>query len=320
MLPRELSLFLRCRGSGQDTLVYENGLGGMALMQWDFLPKHLQGDYRICVHDRRGFGWSDGFEYDYIGVEAQWAGNSARFFRQLLTEAEITSPIYYMGHSYGGHHIAYFAALYPEMIRGLVFLDSSGFSPVDVLKDLLETVCNFQPLGLLRIAIDTGLFDFESAFAGFVNFEDMEVSTRDEVVSSVLSGSYIASYMREHEKLFETIEVATTAKKSATLQNDRQQVLYPEAKLREILKNKLINCSVLVIDADHRSWSFPGQYFPRFNSTLFQMNVPGSEHSSLVYSDTYSLVVAQLIDLFIQYDRGDVDLATFRSRAGALTA
>ncbi len=259
------------------------------------------------MHDRRGIGWSEGLEYDYIGVAAQWAGISAQFFRQLLTEAEITSPIYYMGHSYGGHHIAYFAALYPEMIRGLVFLDSTGFSPVNLFMDLLETVCNFQPLGLLRLAINTGLFDFESAYARYIDFRNMEA--RDEVVASMLSGSWIATFRREHEKLFETIDRATTAK----------NVGYPEATLREILENKIINCSVLVINADRRNWSFPGKYFPRFNSTLFQMSVPGSGHSSLVYSDSYSLVVAQLIDLFIQYDRGDVDLATFSSRAALLT-
>ena len=204
---KPLALYMRCRGHGPETLVYENGLGGMANMEWDFIPKYLEDEFKVCVYDRRGYGWSEGLETDDLLPMIdypQMALTNSIFFKALVKKAGLKTPLFYMGHSYGGYHLTYSALRDPDLIKGLIYLDSSTFSPRsrfsaadDKLRDLLEVVVNFQPLGLLRAALDLKILDYIDAFGDVGDFKDIEQETSDIMVAGARSGFYFASFSRE---------------------------------------------------------------------------------------------------------------------------
>ena len=59
-----LSLYVHCEGEGNETVVMENGLGGLYGMMWSFIPRLLvKKSFRVCAYDRRGYGWSETFEH-----------------------------------------------------------------------------------------------------------------------------------------------------------------------------------------------------------------------------------------------------------------
>ena len=55
---------------------------------------------QVCVYDRRGRGWSEGLEHDFLDShqsEPQWSGTSVEFLRKLIRVANISTPLYFIG-------------------------------------------------------------------------------------------------------------------------------------------------------------------------------------------------------------------------------
>ena len=172
---RPLAMFLKCRGQGNETLIYENGLGSEAYMAWHFIPRYLEEKYVVCVTDRRGYGWSETFEHDLVSLLAdeddqQWSKTNSEFFVKLVETAEIQTPFYYMGHSYGGHHIVQVALSHPEMVKGLFFLDSAGFGITEVFETYGELASNFEALGLMYILTESNWIDMGRVLDGVVEY------------------------------------------------------------------------------------------------------------------------------------------------------
>jgi pimeloyl-ACP methyl ester carboxylesterase len=184
---KPLAMFLKCRGNGNETIIYENGLGGIGYMVWDFIPKMLEDRYLICFTDRRGYGWSETYEYDHFDLLTkpayrQYSATNSEIFVKLIKEAGISTPFYYIGHSYGGHHLVQVALHHPEMVKGLVFLDSSQFSAaVDSLHDYLELIENFKGLAPLYIATALAPGALAEAFKDTVMTSEMTNDTRQKV-------------------------------------------------------------------------------------------------------------------------------------------
>ena len=86
------------------------------------LAELLSGAYRCIIFDRFGYGFSDD-------------GHGKRAFSTITEETKllcdalgITGSVIYIGHSLSTFHALDFAKKYPEMIMGLVLIDSYNFS------------------------------------------------------------------------------------------------------------------------------------------------------------------------------------------------
>jgi pimeloyl-ACP methyl ester carboxylesterase len=111
-------LHIDCRGEGSPTVVMEAGLGGVSL-EWLPVQRFLSHYGRVCSYDRAGNGWSD------PGPQPRTTSVIVEELHALLHKAQIPGPYVLVGHSFGGYTAQLFAERYPELVAGLVLIDSS---------------------------------------------------------------------------------------------------------------------------------------------------------------------------------------------------
>jgi pimeloyl-ACP methyl ester carboxylesterase len=112
------ALHLYCLGeAGGPTIVIEQGAGSPSIFWWP-IQRALAGSARICTYDRAGYLWSPSL--------GKGRSVTARVddLRALLVNSALPGPFVMAGHSYGGLIIAQLARRHPELVAGLVFIDT----------------------------------------------------------------------------------------------------------------------------------------------------------------------------------------------------
>jgi pimeloyl-ACP methyl ester carboxylesterase len=112
-------LHIWCTGSGEPTVVLENGLGGgSGIVGWSFVQPEVAKFTRVCSYDRAGTGYSD------PGPSPRTARRIAYELVQLLDRTGISGPLVLVGASIGGLFVRVFASEH-ERVVGLVLVDAS---------------------------------------------------------------------------------------------------------------------------------------------------------------------------------------------------
>jgi len=111
-------LHIRCTGSGNPTVVVENG-GAAFSFDWELVQTQVARFTRICTYDRAGYAWSD------PGPEFDTFDQTERDLHLLLSKAEVPGPYVLVGHSLGGMLIRLYQSRYPADVVGMVLVDSS---------------------------------------------------------------------------------------------------------------------------------------------------------------------------------------------------
>ncbi len=102
-------------GGNRPVLVLAHGFSDDGLC-WTNLAKELTSDYDIIMYDARGHGSSDApSASDPAEVQVEDLAG-------LIKELKLTKPIL-MGHSMGSSTVAWFAAKYPDIPRGVILED-----------------------------------------------------------------------------------------------------------------------------------------------------------------------------------------------------
>jgi pimeloyl-ACP methyl ester carboxylesterase len=109
-------LHVNASGAGQPAVVFDAALSGTSL-SWLHVQPAVAEFTRAVAYDRGGFGRSD------RAPLPRTAGRLADELRALLAQADEQPPFVLVGHSFGGLVIRIFAARYPELSAGLVFVD-----------------------------------------------------------------------------------------------------------------------------------------------------------------------------------------------------
>jgi len=103
-------------GSGESTVVFENGLGP-PLEMWGKVQPHVSRFAKTVSYDRAGVGLSEDGPLPRDGEQV------AKELRQALRAAGLPPPYVLVGASFGGLYIRVFAGRYPEDVSGMVLVD-----------------------------------------------------------------------------------------------------------------------------------------------------------------------------------------------------
>ena len=105
-------------GGGRPVVVFESG-AGTGLNAWSSVLPEVFAFATVVAYDRAGIGGSE------ADGQPPTAAHVARKLDALLRTVGVRPPYVLVGHSWGGALIRMFAALYPEKVAGLVYVDPS---------------------------------------------------------------------------------------------------------------------------------------------------------------------------------------------------
>ena len=100
-------------------ILYDAGAYGMYADGW-WVQEALKDSFRIGLYDRAGLGDSDPVPGDETPSPDWHAADMVR----LLDAIKADAPVILIGHSMAGLRLHAFANLYPDHLRGLVFIDA----------------------------------------------------------------------------------------------------------------------------------------------------------------------------------------------------
>jgi alpha/beta hydrolase fold len=105
-------------GNGNQTVVFENGLGG-TMDWWAKVIPELSGNITAFAYNRPGYGNSESAPTPRDGQHI------TEELRLLLRAKHLPPPYILVGHSLGGLYMQLFARLHPDEISALILVDST---------------------------------------------------------------------------------------------------------------------------------------------------------------------------------------------------
>lgn len=112
------SLFLDCRGSGRPTVVLEAGLTGDH-RTWERVVPKIRDQARVCTYDRANIGSSQS------APKPRTAADMVSDLHALLAASGEPPPYVLVGFSFGGLVTQYYARSHPDLVAGLVLVESN---------------------------------------------------------------------------------------------------------------------------------------------------------------------------------------------------
>ena len=179
-----LALSLRCTGSGNETILLENDAGVTYNMQWEYLPKLLRNDFKVCLYNRRGYGWSQSFENDDPMTDfsgRKWRRDQAGLLHKLLRKSDIATPVYYVAHGYGTHVMTQMALDYPDVIKALIYVDGDKAMTLDSNYMTIEAMCNIFGFAELDILTRTSWYDLTQYLPALDKFDKLPDGVQNKV-------------------------------------------------------------------------------------------------------------------------------------------
>ena len=148
-------IWVDLQGQGKTTVVFEAGFGNDSSVWAKITPRIRAADARTLVYDRPGMGKSTFTTKTRYSLQ-----NDSLTLKTLLTACNITGPIVFVGHSYGGA-IGLFDAQTDSRIAGIVLVDAvvpHVNPPVEIAATLAKMRAQYEDIlieapNLARVAI-----------------------------------------------------------------------------------------------------------------------------------------------------------------------
>ena len=112
-------LHLNQQGASQPLVVLEAGIAATSI-SWSLVQARLAEFSTVCSYDRAGLGWSELRRDRSVPCTLQ---HMLGELDALLRKAELVTPLFLVGHSFGGLLVRAFAHSHPERVAGLVLVD-----------------------------------------------------------------------------------------------------------------------------------------------------------------------------------------------------
>lgn len=178
----------------QPTLVIVAGAGAPG-EYYHWLSEGLKDSLRVVRYDRAGIGYSE------LADTPRDPETVVRDLHKLLDLAGESPPYILAGHSYGGHYIRIFTQLYPEEVKGLVFLDASHPDARERLG-LPPDPWFFTPMYKVGVVLgDLGILHlFDQTMGPILWAPGLPEEITDRMTDYTANGKFLRGYLRGDHK------------------------------------------------------------------------------------------------------------------------
>ena len=170
-------LHLLCMGSSHDgpSVILEAGSLGFSV-KWDMVQQALSRFSRVYSYDRAGYGWSDAVELPRTDRSGK---RVVEELHTMLVNAHVPPPYILVGHDIGGQYVRQFARCYPELVAGMVLVDSFHRYLWSARESMVQQVRSARMM----------------SFIGLIRLENW-LRYRDLPMSQAAKGASIGLHMR----------------------------------------------------------------------------------------------------------------------------
>lgn len=196
------SLHINATGAQNDkpTLLIESGAGAPSEYYY-WLGEMLRDSMRVVRYDRAGIGYSD------LSDAPRDPETIAGELHTLLEKAGESPPYILAGHSYGGHYIRVFTALYPDEVAGLVFIDAPHPNSSERLNTPPEPKFLKALYKVGAITGDLGVLGLGDRVLGpILRAPGLPEEVTNRYLDYTLNGKYLWGYLEEEKWYPELVE------------------------------------------------------------------------------------------------------------------
>ena len=133
------------RKPGDPVFVIEPGVGE-GIAEWLRFVKRCESFAQVVLMDRRGHGYSGGFSLGKITPR-----QNVDDLKAVLDELAVAPPYVLVGHSMGGVTARLFEQTHPDLVSGLVLIDSLGVLPPEEIEPLPFFVAPLAYSGIVGV-------------------------------------------------------------------------------------------------------------------------------------------------------------------------
>ena len=189
-------MHIYCIGEGSPTVILDSANMG-TVSNWAWIQPEIATATRVCAYDRADSGWSD------LSPQPNDTKQNAEALHTLLESAGIAGPYVLVGHSFGGLYVRMYAAMYPDEVVGMVFVEGTlpdGLNQLgkpDVMPNapdanMMDATPFISRLGILRLV-------------GFPSTDpDLPEPQRSEL-QAYLASTKLAESLKRQYHLFPTL-------------------------------------------------------------------------------------------------------------------
>nr|BAJ85291.1 predicted protein [Hordeum vulgare subsp. vulgare] len=164
------------QGSGQP-IVLIHGFGASAF-HWRYNIPELAKKYKVYAVDLLGFGWSEKALVEYDATI--WMEQVSDFLREV-----VQSPSVVVGNSLGGFTTLFAATEVPELVRGVVLLNSAGQFGDPNAPPKAEEAAEEEVSAVTRLIVKPLKEAFQRVVLGFLFWQAKQPARVEKVLKSV---------------------------------------------------------------------------------------------------------------------------------------
>ena len=150
-------------------------IGGIGVQDFSVYAQHISLNIknRICMAfvDRAGYGFSSDT------AKKQTVEQIVSDYRECLQKTDVKGPYILMAHEFGGVYATYWASMYPDEIKGIIYLDGTIISSETEIKEYKFTKEDTYKSMLCKIGFQRVLYnDYYNCSSKVLSAQEAECS------------------------------------------------------------------------------------------------------------------------------------------------
>lgn len=291
-MTKKLELEYKVTGYGDEVIVIENGLGG-SIYDWHFVIDKLKKDATIISYHRAGYGNS------YSPNLSRNTRQIAKELNSMLKDIGIQKKIILVGHSFGGLCAQQYAKMYPDMVKGIILVDS--------------TSVNFHKLYSLNLPVMYSLISIEKLVENWNNISKKSKSEIKETNNFGVSREQ-ALLPKDKQNSIREFEANPTVYKTMASEMDNWKNSSIDIKESGDFPN--VPLTVIARDKGVSVEAFVEHDIPKEEAVLYEDVWRELQQEQSLLSERGKLVIVEGSDHNIQLEKPDILVGCIKEMVG----